>query len=75
MLTSDQIGGIVRALATTGAGIAVTKGWIDNNTAVWLAGGAATLAVGAWSWWTNRPAKLTAPAPLPSVTIPPASKP
>ena len=58
MLTSDQIGGLVRAVGTTLAGVAVAKGWTDNNTAVWVVGGAATLAVGAWSWWTNRPAKV-----------------
>lgn len=58
MLTSDQIGGIVRAVAAAAGGYAVTKGWTDANTAAWAAGGVVLLATGAWSWWTNRPTKI-----------------
>lgn len=57
-LTSDQIGGIARALLTTLAGIAVTKGWVDQNTAVTIVGGVVTVFVAAWSWYTNRPQKI-----------------
>lgn len=60
MLTSDQIGGIARALLTTVGGIAVTKGWVDQNTAVTISGGLVTVIVAAWSWWTNRPQKIVA---------------
>lgn len=60
MLTSDQIGGIVRALLTTVAGIAVTKGWTDANTAAWISGGVLALVTAGWSWWSNRPQKIVA---------------
>lgn len=59
MLTSDQIGGIARALLTTIAGVAVTKGWVDQNTAVTVVGGVVTVLVAVWSWYTNRPQKIT----------------
>ena len=58
MLTSDQIGGIIRVIVTTITGILVTKGVIDNNTALWIVAGAGTIGVAAWSWWTNRPQKI-----------------
>jgi hypothetical protein len=58
MLTNDQIGGIIRAIVTTITGILVGKGVIDNNTALWIVGGAGSIGVAAWSWWTNRPQKI-----------------
>lgn len=58
MLTTDQIGGIVRAVVAAASGYAVTKGWTDANTAAWIGGGAVLLATGVWSWWTNRPQKV-----------------
>lgn len=60
MLTSDQIGGIVRALLTTVSGLIVAKGWTDANTAAWVSGGVLALATAGWSWWTNRPQKIVA---------------
>jgi hypothetical protein len=57
-MTADQIGGIIRALATFATGALVAKGAIDNNTAVWIVGGAVTIGVAGWSWWTNRPQKI-----------------
>jgi len=62
MLTTDQLGGIIRAVATTVTGILVAKGVIDDNTALWLVAGAGTIGVAVWSWWTNRPQKIVDPA-------------
>ena len=57
-MTSDQLGGVVRALLTTGAGIAVGKGYIDSSLAEQVLGALVTLNVAAWSWNTNHPDKL-----------------
>jgi hypothetical protein len=54
-MNSDQIGGLVRTLIIFVGGIAVAKGWANDATVAWVAGGAATLAATAWSIWTNRP--------------------
>lgn len=58
MLTIDQFGGIVRALLAAAAGYFVGKGVIDADTAATVTGALATLAITAWSIWTNRPAKV-----------------
>lgn len=57
-MTGDQLGGVVRALLTTGAGILVAKGYIDNSLAQQIVGALVTLIVSAWSWNTNHPDKL-----------------
>lgn len=57
-MTSDQIGGIIRAILTFLAGIAVTKGWVDNATAMTIVGGVVTVAVAVWSYITNKPGKV-----------------
>jgi hypothetical protein len=57
-MTTDQIGGVVRALLTFLAGIAVAKGWLDNATALTIVGALVTLVTAGWSMFTNRPSKL-----------------
>lgn len=60
-MNTEQIGGIVRAVAAAIAGIFVGKGLISGETATWIAGGAATLAIAGWSIWTNKPGTTIAP--------------
>jgi glycerol-3-phosphate dehydrogenase len=48
-MTSDEIGGIVRAILAALGGVAVGKGWMDNATMITISGALATLAVGVWS--------------------------
>jgi len=48
-MTSEAIGGIVRTILSAVGGYYVGKGLIDSDTAVQLAGAAATLAAGIWS--------------------------
>jgi hypothetical protein len=57
-MTADQIGGVIRAILTFLAGIAVAKGWLDNATALTIVGALVTLATAAWSIFTNRPANI-----------------
>ena len=57
-MTSDQLGGVLRALLSTGAGILVGKGYIDNSLAQQIVGALVTLLVSGWSWNTNHPDKL-----------------
>lgn len=53
-MTSDQIGGIIRAVLAAVFGYITGKGWIDGATATTISGAIATLAITAWSVWTNR---------------------
>lgn len=57
-MTSDQLGGIVRAVLAAIAGYFVGKGVIDADTAATISGAVATIAVAAWSIFTNRPSKI-----------------
>lgn len=52
-MTSDQIGGIVRAVLAAAAAYAAGKGWIPGVSPELIAT-IATAIVGAWSVWTNR---------------------
>lgn len=61
-MTSDQFGGVVRAILTFLAGFAVTKGIVDSATALTITGAVVTIATAAWSYYTNRPAKIATPA-------------
>lgn len=58
-MTSDQIGGIVRAVIAALSGYLVGKGIVDANTATTIGGAVATIVVSAWSFWTNRPSKVS----------------
>lgn len=59
-MTSEQIGGVIRAILTFLAGLAVAKGWVDNATALTIVGALVTIATAAWSVFTNRPANIAA---------------
>lgn len=54
MITADQIGGIVRALAAAVGGYFVGQGVIDAETATALAGAAVTIATAIWSVWSKK---------------------
>ena len=55
-MTSVEIGGIVRALASALGGYLVGKGLVDAETATTLGGAATTIAVALWSVWNKRKA-------------------
>ena len=54
MLTSEQFGGIARAVIAAGLGALVAKGYIDAATATSVGGALGVLAVAAWSVWVKR---------------------
>lgn len=49
MFSKDQVLGIVRHVATFGAGILISKGWIDSQTALELTGAVVALVGVIWS--------------------------
>lgn len=53
--TTEQVGGIVRAVGGTFAAYAVGKGWIVAGDAEWIVGGLVTVVVSVWSWWAKKP--------------------
>lgn len=53
MLT-PEIGGVVRTVLAAIAGFVAARGWIDQETAVQIAGAAATILIAAWSIWAKR---------------------
>jgi RsiW-degrading membrane proteinase PrsW (M82 family) len=55
-LTSDQIGGIVRAVVSAIGGYFVGKGVIDASTATAVAGAAVTIATAIWSVYNKKAA-------------------
>lgn len=57
-MTSDQIGGIARALLAAIGGYLVGQGLVDAATMTTITGAIATLAVAGWSLYTNRSAKI-----------------
>jgi hypothetical protein len=61
-MTQDQILSLVRDVLKYAGAYAVTKGWVSNEIAVWVAGGIAAFAGTAWSLWVKRPTGLVASA-------------
>lgn len=55
-MNADQLGGIVRAVATTLLGYLAGKGIIGGDQVAGLVTAIGTIAVAAWSWHTNKPA-------------------
>ena len=53
---STEVGGIIRALVSALGGVLVTKGLIDNETAMTLGGAIVPLLVAVWSVWSKRKA-------------------
>lgn len=54
MMSSEQVGGIVRALVSALGGYLVGQGFLDANTVVTLGGAAATIAAAIWSVYAKR---------------------
>jgi len=54
MISAEQVGGIVRALAAAIGGYFVGQGVIDAETSVALAGAAVTIATAVWSIWAKK---------------------
>ncbi len=52
-----EIGGLIRTLAATMAGLIVSHGWATQDQAQAIAGGVVALLVAAWSVWQKRTAK------------------
>lgn len=57
-MSIDQIGGVVRAILAFLAGLAVARGWVDNESAMTIVGALVTIVTTAWSLHTNRPSKI-----------------
>ena len=55
-MSSDQIGGIVRAVLTAGVGYLAGKGYIGSDQASALVAAATTLVVAIWSVMSKRTA-------------------
>ena len=58
--TAEQVGGIVRLLLGSVAAGAITKGYVDQNTATQLVGAVVTLGMFGWSWVSHSPSALIA---------------
>jgi len=58
IITSDRIGGVIRAIGATLGGYLVNSGYISASTAELATGLAVSVVVAIWSWWTNRPEKI-----------------
>lgn len=48
-MTREEVMGVARAVLAALGGVAVGKGWIDQETAVSLAGALATVVAAVWS--------------------------
>lgn len=59
-MTSDQIGGIIRAIVAAVGGYFVGKGITDAATVTAIGGAIATLAMGIWSIYSNKAGKTIA---------------
>ena len=67
-MTSDQIGGLIRAIVSALGGYLVGRGLTDAGTVAAVAGAAATIGVAVWSGFTNSPkAQINSVAANPAV--------
>lgn len=53
-MNQDQIFGIIRHVLTTLGGVAITKGWIDEESAIELTGLVMSIIGFTWSFWIKR---------------------
>ena len=53
-MNSQQFMGIVRHVATFVAGVAVSKGYLDDQSALEIVGGLVALAGIVWSWTSKK---------------------
>lgn len=58
IITSDRVGGVIRAIGATFGGYLVNGGYISSSTSELATGVAVSIGVAIWSWWTNRPEKV-----------------
>jgi hypothetical protein len=61
-MNTEQVASLLRTLLQVAGGMAVSKGWIDNDTAIAVTGAIVTLAVTAWGVWARRSTGLVASA-------------
>lgn len=54
MMNKAELYGVARAILAAIGGVIVGKGWIDNETAMALAGAGATLVAALWSVKSKR---------------------
>ena len=54
MITTEQVGGIVRALVAAAGGYFVGQGLVDAETMMTLGGAVTTLAVAIWSIYSKK---------------------
>ena len=55
MLTSDQMGGIIRAIVPPILAWFLAKGYITSDQVAPIIAGAVAIATAAWSTYTNKP--------------------
>lgn len=55
-MTSEQIGGVLRAILASLAGYVAGKGLITASIADQLVGAGVTIGVAIWSIWSKKPA-------------------
>ena len=53
-MTKDELYGVARAVLAAAGGIAASRGWVDSETAVAVAGALATIVVAIWSVKSKR---------------------
>jgi len=59
-MNQDQIFGIIRHVLTTLGGVAVTKGWIDEESTLELTGLVMSAVGFVWSFWIKKKAQVEA---------------
>ncbi len=55
-MNGEQVWGIARTVLAAAGGWAVSKGYVNNELLTALLGGIGTIFVGAWSFWSKKPA-------------------
>lgn len=55
-MNAAEVGGIVRTVLAALGGLAVGKGWIDNETMIAMVGAIVTIGTGVWSVFQKRSA-------------------
>jgi hypothetical protein len=61
-MNTEQVTSLIRQILLFGGGIAVGKGWIDNETMLAIVGALVTLATSAWAFKTRTKASIVASA-------------
>ena len=57
MVTTDEVGGVARALVATVGGILIATGKADPTQVATIGGGAVTVATAVWSIFAKRKSK------------------